>query len=270
MFLETEPKSKSLSNFKTIRQTVSSTELPKNQADYKANPREAEMLRFFIVRNHYRSIQNYTPDNLADAQHALDRLYQTLQAFPAINATQATTQATTQTAKNGLEATSTDAIDWSTPAAQAFTAAMNDDFNTAGAVAVLFDLAAQANRGGGNVSSSKLSSDDDNQGMSAVAAAAQLRALGGVLGLLQTDPSVYLKSPTRYTRRALEQSQLARQDEVAQVTLNDEQIEKLIESRAQAKAIKDFKLADEIRAKLLASGVVLEDRSGGLTHWQRG
>jgi cysteinyl-tRNA synthetase len=52
--------------------------------------------------------------------------------------------------------------------------------------------------------------------------------------------------------------------------LNDEQIERLIESRAQAKAIKDFKLADEIRAKLLASGVVLEDRSGGLTHWQRG
>lgn len=270
LMVDADKMSKSLSNFKTIRQTVNSTELPKNQADYKANPREAEMLRFFIVRNHYRSIQNYTPDNLADAQHALDRLYQTLQAFPAINATQATTQATTQTAKNGLEATSTDAIDWSTPAAQAFTAAMNDDFNTAGAVAVLFDLAAQANRGAGNVSSSKLSSDDDNQGMSAVAAAAQLRALGGVLGLLQTDPSVYLKSTTRYTRRALEQSQLARQDEVAQVTLNDEQIEKLIESRAQAKAIKDFKLADEIRAKLLASGVVLEDRSGGLTHWQRG
>jgi len=235
-------------------------------------------LRFFIVRNHYRSIQNYTPDNLADAQHALDRLYQTLQAFPAITATQA--------AMNGLEATSTDAIDWSTPAAQAFAAAMNDDFNTAGAVAVLFDLAAQANRGGSNESSSKLSHDVGNQGTSAVVAATQLRALGGVLGLLQTDPSVYLKSTTRYTRRALEQSQLARQDQVAQgalsddqpthqsflaqVTLNDEQIERLIESRAQAKAIKDFKLADEIRAKLLASGVVLEDRSGGLTHWQRG
>lgn len=287
LMVDADKMSKSLSNFKTIRQTVNSTELPKNQANYTANPREAEMLRFFIVRNHYRSIQHYTPDNLADAQHALDRLYQTLQAYPVAMATHAaTTQvATTQATTNDLKATSTDAIDWSTPEAQAFAAAMNDDFNTAGAVAVLFDLATQANRGG-SVSSSALSNENDHHGMPAVAAATQLRALGGVLGLLQTDPLVYLKSTTRYTRRALEQSQLARQDQVAQgssgdghpthptivaqVTLNDEQIEMLIQSRAQAKAIKDFKLADEIRAKLLASGVVLEDRSGGLTHWQRG
>jgi cysteinyl-tRNA synthetase len=283
LMVDAEKMSKSLSNFKTIRQTVNSTELPKNQANYTANPREAEMLRFFIVRNHYRSIQNYTPDNLADAQHALDRLYQSLQAYLFITANQATPNQAEPTA---LKATSSEAIDWSTPEAQAFAAAMNDDFNTAGAVAVLFDLAAQANRGGGSQSRSKLGNDDDHDGLSAVAAAAQLRALGGVLGLLQTDPLVYLKSTTRYTRRALEQSQLARQDQVAQgsssddhlkdqsiaaqVTLNDEQIEMLIQSRAQAKAIKDFKLADEIRAKLLASGVVLEDKLGSLTHWQRG
>ncbi len=288
LMVDAEKMSKSLGNFKTIRQTVCITDIPKNQANYTANPREAEMLRFFIVRNHYRSIQNYTPDNLADAQHALDRLYQTLQAYSVTPATQTATPqvATTQATTNDLKATATEAIDWSTPEAQAFAAAMNDDFNTAGAVAVLFDLATQANRGGHSVSSSKLSQDDDHHVARAVAAASQLRALGGVLGLLQTDPSVYLKSTTRYTRRALEQSQLARQDHVAQGSLsvdqpthqssaahevlNDEQIEMLIQSRAHAKAQKDFKLADEIRAKLLASGVVLEDRSGGLTHWQRG
>lgn len=245
LMVDTAKMSKSLGNFKTIRQTVSRVDVPTDQSTYEANPREAEMLRFFIVRNHYRSIQNYTPDNLADAQHALDRLYQTLQANPAPKTE----------------------VDWSTPEAQAFQAAMNDDFNTAGAVAVLFDLAGQVNRGDMNMAS-------------------QLRALGGVLGLLQTDPAIYFKASTRYTRRALEQSQLAAQQaneqagqpsdglqpgqEQSVALLTEAEIDALIQSRAQAKAIKDFKQADNIRAKLLASGVVLEDKPGGVTHWQRG
>jgi cysteinyl-tRNA synthetase len=306
LMVDTHKMSKSLGNFRTIRQTVNSSDLPKDQADYTANPREAEMLRFFIVRNHYRSIQNYTPDNLADAQHSLDRLYQTLQAFPAATGAQTVAvQVATQTpatsatlatpASTGHTVTENEAIDWSTPAAQAFAAAMNDDFNTAGAVAVLFDLAAQAHRSGlvGNDAMISRASDASNgrnsgshESISAVQVAGQLRALGAVLGLLQTDPSVYLKSPTRYTRRALEQSLLARQDQVSkdssnenaahpqsdgvQTTLSDVQIEALIQSRAQAKAIKDFKCADDIRANLLACGVVLEDKPGGLTLWQRG
>src|SRR5690606_33073228 len=73
MMVDTEKMSKSLGNFQRIRDTLADDSLSDDVATYEANPREAEMLRFFIVRNHYRSIQNYAPDNLLDAQHALDR-----------------------------------------------------------------------------------------------------------------------------------------------------------------------------------------------------
>src|SRR5699024_5865326 len=126
------------------------------EATYKANIREAEMLRFFIVRNHYRSIQNYAASNLIDAQNALDRLYQTLQNVPPAN----------------LE------IDWEQPQAEAFKAAMNDDFNTAEAVAVLFDLASEANR------------------TSNAAASGLMLKLGAILGLLQHEPAAYLQTST--------------------------------------------------------------------------
>src|SRR5690606_23070963 len=97
-----------------------------DEASYRVNPREAEMLRFFIVRNHYRSPQNYAPDNLFDAQSALDRLYQTLH----------------NVAPEPVQ------IDWNHPSAQAFRAAMDDDFNSSGAVAALFELSSEANRSG--------------------------------------------------------------------------------------------------------------------------
>src|SRR5690606_34674856 len=82
MMVDAEKMSKSLGNFQRIRDTLAADSLSDDVATYEANPREAEMLRFFIVRNHYRSIQNYAPDNLLDAQHALDRLYQTLANVP--------------------------------------------------------------------------------------------------------------------------------------------------------------------------------------------
>jgi cysteinyl-tRNA synthetase len=142
--------SKSLGNFRTIRATIAADhDLADDRADYQANPREAEMLRFFIVRNHYRSPQNYTPDNLLDAQNALDRLYHTLHNVPA----------------EPLD------IDWSHPAAHAFREAMDDDFNTSGDIAALFELASEANRSGSGHASGLL------------------RALGGVLGLLQLEPA---------------------------------------------------------------------------------
>src|SRR3546814_6020492 len=79
LMVDADKMSKSLGDFRTIRQTIANADdLSDDVARYRVNPREAEMLRFFIVRNHYRSAQNYTPDNLVDAQHALDRLYQTL------------------------------------------------------------------------------------------------------------------------------------------------------------------------------------------------
>ena len=217
MMVDAEKMSKSLGNFQRIRDTVA-LDAADDRADYAVNPREAEMLRFFLVRSHYRSAQNYAPDNLLDAQNALDRLYQTLASVPPADV----------------------AVDWEDPSAQAFRAAMDDDFNTAGAVAVLFDLAGRANR------------------ESSARASGLMRALGGILGLLQTDPAVYLKSPTRFLAGG------ARAD-----TLSSDAIEALIAERAHAKAARDFARADAIRAQLRDQGVELADAAGGATQWRR-
>lgn len=219
LMVDTEKMSKSLGNFRTIRQTVSVTTTD-DSAAYEANPREAEMLRFFIVRNHYRSIQNYTPDNLFDAQQALDRLYQTLATVPAAKY---------------------EGVNWENEYAQRFRDAMNDDFNTAGAVAVLFDMANQVNR------------------EKCAVLSAQIQALGGILGLLQTEPSVYLRSSSRYVRDAVALSQ----------QLTDAQIDTLILQRQTAKEQKDFAAADALRAQLRTQGVELEDKAGGITQWRR-
>jgi cysteinyl-tRNA synthetase len=220
MMVDAEKMSKSLGNFRRIRDTVAQAGQDDATADYAANPREAEMLRFFLVRSHYRSMQNYAPDNLRDAQHALDRLYQTLVNVPADPVS----------------------IDWAVPAAQAFRAAMDDDFNTAGAVAVLFDLAGQANR------------ESDRQ------ASGLMRALAGILGLLQCDPVAYLQSPTRFLEGGA-------QTDAA--TLSAQAIDALVAERAQAKAARDFARADRIREQLKHQGIELADVPGGATQWRR-
>jgi cysteinyl-tRNA synthetase len=254
LMVDADKMSKSLGNFRTIRQTIgASAELPGHgteAAQYQVNPREAEMLRFFIVRNHYRSAQNYAPDNLIDAQQSLDRLYQTLQNIPVSGSA---------------------SIDWSNPAAQAFKVAMDDDFNSAGAVAALFDLASQANR-----------SQD-------ASVCLQLKALASLLGLLQQEPKAYFQSATRYTRRALEQASAAKaatgaatetvagpsagaaavRTHEAGAALTEQQIEEHIAARALAKQQKNFTESDRIRATLKAAGVELDDKPGGLTQWRR-
>lgn len=232
LMVDSDKMSKSLGNFKTIRQTIgkgSASNGVSESSDYDVNPREAEMLRFFIVRNHYRSAQNYAPDNLIDAQLSLDRLYQTVQNTPSGPAAQ---------------------VDWATPQAIAFREAMDDDFNTAGAVAALFDLASQVNR-----------TQD-------ATLCAQLKALAGVLGLLQQDPAVYFQSATRYTRRAIEEAS-AGQGAVGGALMPESEIEALIAARAEAKKAKNFAGADQIRATLKAAGVELDDKPGGLTQWRR-
>src|SRR5690625_1198213 len=128
LMVDADKMSKSLGNFKRIRDTIAPTDGPdlEDQAAYQANIREADMLRFFIVRNHYRSIQNFAPANLNDAQQAIDRLYQCLANVP--------------------PAADTEGIDWTHPQAVQFKQHMDDDFNTAGAVSVLFELANHVNR----------------------------------------------------------------------------------------------------------------------------
>ncbi len=193
--VDNEKMSKSLGNFFTIREVLQKY--------------DAETVRFFILRAHYRSPLNYSDAHLDDARNALKRLYTALASVPAAPAR----------------------IDWSDDYAARFQAAMDEDFGTPEAVAVLFELASEVNR----------SRSPERAGL--------LKALGAILGLLQEDPTAFLQGG-------------------AAAGLDEAAIQQQIEARAAAKAAKDWPEADRIRKALLEQGVVLKDGPAG-TSWER-
>jgi cysteinyl-tRNA synthetase len=193
--VDNEKMSKSLGNFFTIREVLEKF--------------DAEVVRFFILRAHYRSPLNYSDTHLDDAKGALTRLYTALKNTP-----------------SGSETP-----DWNQPAAMRFRAVMDDDFNTPEALAVLFELASEANRGD-------------------AAAAQTLRSLGGVLGLLQRDAADFLQAGA------------------AGEGMSEMEIDALILARQVARQTKNFAESDRIRDQLVAAGIVLEDGAGGTT-WRR-
>ncbi len=191
--VDNEKMSKSLGNFFTIRDVL---------AKY-----HRETVRFFLIRTHYRTALNYSDVHLDDAHTALKRLY---------------------TALHLVAPDAVVAIDWSNPFAARFKAAMDDDFGTPEAVAVLFDLASEVNR----------THTPELAGL--------LKALGGCLGLLQGDPQAFLQSGAAFDEAMIAQK---------------------IAERASAKAAKNFAEADRIRQELLALGIVLKDSAAGTT-WE--
>jgi len=190
--VDNEKMSKSLGNFFTIREVL---------AKY-----DAQIVRFFLIRTHYRTALNYSDVHLDDARQSLKRLYTALDLV--------TPDAVT--------------VDWAEPYSARFKAAMDDDFGTPEAVAVLFELASEVNRG----RSAHL--------------AGVLKALAACLGILQDDPKAFLQ---------------------AGAGLGEDDIAVLIAQRAAAKAGKDYALADSIRKDLLAQGIVLKDSVTGTT-WE--
>jgi cysteinyl-tRNA synthetase len=192
---DNEKMSKSLGNFFTIRDVLKRF--------------DGETIRFFMIRTHYRSAVSFSDANLDDARSALRRLY---------------------TALDAVELDAPAVVDWSDGRAAAFRAAMNDDFNTPIAVAVLFELAAEVNR-------SKSTTD-----------AALLKGLGATLGVLQQAPRAFLQ---------------------AGASLDESRIAALIEERRAAKARGDYARSDAIRSDLAGQGVVLKDTAQGTT-WVKG
>ena len=190
-----EKMSKSLGNFFTVREVLK---------QYRP-----EIIRFFILSSHYRSPLNYSDEQLDDAGAALTRLYTALRGIEIIDAP----------------------IDEAYQ--QRFEQAMDDDFNTPVALAVLFELARELNKA-------------DNKSV----LAATLKQLAAIMGLLQDDPDSFLKGG-------------------ASDGLAEAEIEQLIEARKTAKANKDWAQADSIRDQLKVQGIVLEDVAGGKTSWRR-
>jgi cysteinyl-tRNA synthetase len=205
--VDDEKMSKSLGNFHTIRDVLRKF--------------DAEVVRLFMLRAHYRSALNYSDFHLEDARAALLRLYNSL-----------SDRASTAAEADGST------VDWDRPEAARFRDAMDDDFNTPVAMAVLFDLAAELNRG----------RDADVE--------RQLRGLAALLGLLHRDPSAARRTGLRGS------------DDRESPGIDAAAIDAAIAARAAAKKDRRYDEADRIRAELLGQGVVLEDGAAGTT-WRR-
>nr|WP_087147248.1 cysteine--tRNA ligase [Crenothrix polyspora] len=207
--VDNEKMSKSLGNFFTVREVLKQYKL--------------EVVRFFILSSHYRSPLNYSDESLNDAKAALTRLYTALRDVEIADAP------VQDDYKNRFEQ------------------AMDDDFNTAVALSVLFDLARELNK------------IKDTEPEKAGILAATLKALSGLLGILQDDPDSFLKGSST---EAATESETGSQG-------SDEYIEQQIQARIAAKKAKNWVLADQIRDELKGQGVILEDSPDGTTRWRR-
>jgi len=223
--VDNEKMSKSLGNFFTIRDVLKEF--------------DAETVRFFVVRSHYRSPLNYSDVHLKDARQSLRRLYTALDTGP-------------------VGAAKVASIDWSHPFAARFKAAMDEDFATPEAVAVLFDVASEINK----ANTDKANTDKAHDATAATSLRTLLKALGACLGLLQSDPRAYLQGLLNAPASSTEA-----EGREAAAGLSPAEIQAQIDLRTQAKKDKNFAEADRIRQGLLAQGIALKDSPSGTT-WE--
>lgn len=209
--VDREKMSKSLGNFFTIREILA---MDDNQA------RMGEVIRYMVLASHYRRPLHYSDQALTNARAALTRMYLTLDKLEDIELVEETTP--------------------DTPHREQFKAALNDDFNTPEALAVVFDLVREINK-----------AIDQPDFAFAFGLRNLLMELTEVLGLLRFPVKEFLASQS---------------DKSA---ISDEDVERMIEQRLEARRNKDWKSADDLRDRLIESGIVLEDRSVGRTHWRR-
>jgi cysteinyl-tRNA synthetase len=220
--VDDEKMSKSLGNFFTIRDVLAS-----------GHVRHPEVLRYFLLGSHYRGPINYSLAQIEQADAALGRLYTALRDLPVPPVNQPSIAPDSGSANQDAS-----------KAWQQFHAAMDDDFNTPEALAVLQGLAGEINR-----------ARDSHDQASAIKAAEEMRVIGAVLGILLLPADAWFKA----SKSASNESS----------AWDDARIEAAINERHEARKAKNFKRSDEIRDELAAAGIVLEDKPGGVTVWRR-
>ncbi|QBQ56250.1 cysteine--tRNA ligase [Nitrosococcus wardiae] len=223
--VDDEKMSKSLGNFFTVREVLEHY--------------HPEVLRYFILSSHYRSPLNYTEQQLDTAQAAVTRLYTALRGMP-----WGDVPIPAQGAGGKL-------AEGDDPFVQRFREAMDDDFNTPEALALLNEIRHELNR-------AREEGDKDKVRY----LARLLPSLGAILGLLTQDPEQFLRDPRQADAPSIVSAE-------GEAVFSDDDIEQLIAQRTAARKNKDWAAADRIREVLKNQGITLEDAPTG-TLWRRG
>lgn len=228
--INSEKMSKSLGNFFTIREILEKF--------------DRETLRLFLLSAHYRSPLDFSDQNMKEAEAGIERIYGTLARIDEVLAGKTVSGVSVD--KKSLNEAELELLEKTETLHERFREAMDDDFNTAMALGGIFELLRCAN---------KVIVDSKGFSEAVIPVLAQakkkLLEIGTILGSFTTNPEDYLQS--------------IKKRKTAELGISEEEINRLIEERAQARKAKDYKRSDEIRDLLLSKNIVLLDSAQGTT-----